>query len=540
MIIIKQIKINAKTIYSKETSKILIHRICHLLKISVTDIYSFKILKEAIDARKKPEIFYIYNCVITVPEKLQNKILKFKKYGNVTVESYEEIKYNFPCRYKESEERPIVIGSGPAGLFATYFLSIYGYRPIMIERGSCVSERKKKIENFFETGKLDEKTNIQFGEGGAGTFSDGKLNTGTKDKAGIHNLVLETFVKHGANPKILYENKPHIGTDVLEKIVVSMRNKIISNGGTVLFDSILSDINIKEKKIESIVINDSEVISCKNVILAIGHSARDTFRLLNKRNVKMCTKPFAIGVRVVHKQSFINQAQYGCDNEYLPAADYKIATHTKEGKSVYSFCMCPGGYVVPAASGATQTVVNGMSYSKRDGLFANSAMLVNVDTNDFHSSDLFSGMEFQEMLEKKAYELGQGYTLIQSGKAFLNNYDVDDEDINEIADLSVKGKVIKGNIRKILPEVLSDNLCEGIILADRKFKGFSENIKLVAGLETRTSSPLKILRNEDFESNINGLYPCGEGAGYAGGIMSAAVDGIKVAAALANKLNGEI
>lgn len=540
MIILKQIKVNAKKIINANKATLLKSIIAKNFKLKPENIKDLKIVKEALDARKKPEIFYIYNIAFSLEKKKEDELVRLKTMGHIQIDYYFEPEYEFPVIKSDMSFRPLVVGSGPAGLFAAYMLAENGFKPILIERGGSINERKIKVNNFLKTGILDKESNIQFGEGGAGTFSDGKLNTGTKDKLGMHKKVLDIFIKHGADEKIAYESKPHIGTDMLEKIVVSMRNRIIAKGGMVLFNKKLTGINIKNGKVVSAIINDCEEIKTDKLILAIGHSARDTFRMIYKSNLKMEQKPFAVGVRVIHEQKFINEAQYGPENDYLPPADYKITTHTEDNRNVYSFCMCPGGYVVPAASFENECVVNGMSYSKRDGSYANSAMVVNVNSNDFDSDDIFAGMDFQENLEFNAFKLKNGITPIQSYKAFKEcKEDENIEVLMNTASLSVSGRVTAANVADIFPKPLHEALCEGLLLSDNKIKGFSDNIKLIAGIETRTSSPVKIIRDENFESNISGIFPCGEGAGYAGGIMSAAVDGIKVATEVANRINGE-
>ena len=538
MILIRQIKINAAKADRKNIEKVLIQRVSEILKISRSDITAFQIIKESLDARKKPEIFYIYNVAVSLSKEKEKFFLRREAAGRYQLEVYEEPIFAFPQRINEKSASPLIAGSGPAGLFAAYFLAKGGFKPVLIERGSSIEKRKEKVEDFIQNGQLDLSSNIQFGEGGAGTFSDGKLNTGTKDKQGIHQAVLKTFVRHGAPASILYESKPHLGTDRLEKIIVSMRNEIIANGGKVLFDTKLDDLIILDGKLQSVVINESEELSTDHLILAIGHSARDTFRMLHEKNIDICGKPFAVGVRAVHEQKFINVSQYGMDDPYLPAADYKLTMHTADGRSVYSFCMCPGGYVIASASENAQAVVNGMSYSGRNGKYANAAIVVNILPEDLSGDSVFAGMTLQEELEERAFKLGKAAIPIQSGKAFLDNCPEEDEEaLLDIARSAVKGKVRIADVREIFPQPLLTALCEGVRLSDRKIRGFSEEIKLIAGVESRTSSPVKILRDDGFESNIKGIYPCGEGAGYAGGIMSAAVDGIKTAYALACKLN---
>ena len=481
---------------------------------------NIKIIRKSIDAREKPNIYYIYEVLVKVND--EKSILK--KCKNNNVEYGEELKYTYTISGTEKlNNRPIIVGAGPAGLFASYFLAKEGYKPLIIERGKKVEERVIDVENFWNTGVLNTNSNVQFGEGGAGTFSDGKLNTNIKDKSNRIKEVLNIFYECGADKSITYLNKPHIGTDVLRKVIINLRNKIIEYGGEFRYSTTLTDIIINNNKVEKIIVNNNEEIDCEVLILALGHSARDTFRMLDKRNIPMESKNFAIGVRVQHNQEMINKSQYGESYKYLDSASYKLTYTTKEKRGVYSFCMCPGGYVVNSSSFDKKLVINGMSNNKRDSKNANSAIIVTVSKKDFGDS-LFSGMEFQERLEENAYNLANGNIPIQRYIDFKNN--------NKTTAFGSVEPVIKGNyelsnIRSIFNDDINNSITEAMEYFGTKIKGFNNDDTLLAAVETRTSSPIRIIRDENGMSSIYGLYPCGEGAGYAGGITSAAVDGIK-------------
>lgn len=502
-------------------------KICKKLNINQSKLLDVFIRKKSIDSRKK-EIFYAYTVDVQVKD--EENLLKRCKDPNVS--RAKEISYQFP-EYGDTpmKERPIVTGTGPAGLFCAYFLAQKDFRPIVIERGEPVEKRAKTVEHFWKSGELNLESNVQFGEGGAGTFSDGKLNTLVKDPTGRNQEVLHIFVEHGAKEEILYVNKPHIGTDVLMDVVKNMRTHIEEMGGTFCFSTKMEEILVEKEQVYGIKTSSrpegEREIRGQAVVLAPGHSARDTFEMLNRKGIAMEQKPFALGVRVEHPQEWINAGQYGEDYpEELPAADYKLTGKGKNGRGVYSFCMCPGGYVVNASSEAGRLVVNGMSYSKRDGKNANSAIVVTVSPEDFGSGDVLAGVEFQRRLEEKAYKEGQGKIPIQRFWDFKNN-----EKSVTLGKVQpcMKGQYEFGNLRNVFPEEISKTLIEGIEGFERKIQGFSNEDALLSGIESRTSSPVRILRNENFEASVKGLYPCGEGAGYAGGITSAAMDGIKVA-----------
>ena len=518
------------------------------LKIKQSDIKEFTVLKKSVDARKKEQIFFIYQVDFFTDN--EKRVLSRYKKNDVTIKSEKKENYTAKCEAaaeKDTSGKIVIAGFGPAGLFAAYELALSGYKPLVIERGLDVDSRKKSVEHFWKTGELDTESNVSFGEGGAGTFSDGKLNTMVKDKFGYNRRVLETFVKFGAPAEILYLQKPHIGTDKLADVVKNMRLEIERLGGEVRFGVRLDSLNIKNtgngdsKKLESINVTDrflgkAEVIECDRLILAIGHSARDTFEMLNSKKIIMEPKAFAVGLRIMHPQEFINNNAYGGCTYDLPAADYKVtykSVSTGKERGVYSFCMCPGGYVVNASSEKGMLAVNGMSYSGRESSNANSAMIVTVTPEDYGNGTL-DGMKFQRILEKNAYKAGEGKIPVQLLGDFKRN--VPSTTLGAVTPC-IKGEYKLANVRQILPDYIAGALSEGVTGCDRYIKGFDMDEALFAGVESRTSSPVRITRNDELvSSGCTGLYPCGEGAGYAGGITSAAVDGIKVAEKIAEQL----
>ena len=537
-------------------------RAAEVLQIPLKDILSVRIVRQSIDARKKPQIFYSYTLDVEV--KNQERVLgKFRGREN-QVSLADSVVYHFPKPGNKGQEHaPIIVGMGPAGLFCGYFLALHGYRPILLERGKCVEERKEDVERFWETGNLMQNSNVQFGEGGAGAFSDGKLNTLVKDRDGRNSAVLETLVRFGAKESICYEAKPHIGTDVLCQVVGRMRREIIRLGGTVRFSSCMTGIEIREGRVAGVIINEEELLPCSQVVLACGHSARDTFAMLYEKGVPMEAKSFAVGLRVEHPQAMINECQYGkTDPGALGAAPYKVTAQASNGRGVYSFCMCPGGYVVNASSEQGRTAVNGMSYSGRGGRNANSAIIVSVTPEDFGSDHPLAGIAFQRQLEKKTYELGNGRIPVQRYGDFRERvaleqgsetaaqgstatqskasicYESDESNIDE-GDANVemlpqcKGGYVWADVSRILPKACNEAFVEGMTAFGRQIKGFDRPDAVLSGVESRTSSPVRICRDESLQSVIRGLYPCGEGAGYAGGITSAAMDGLRVAEAIA-------
>ena len=527
MIRIKQIKLSID-----HTEADLKRKICKSLHVKEDTLLSYSIVRQSIDARKKPDLYYVYTVDVIISS--ERKVLKKNKSKDISF--IEAEKYQLPEHgEKELTHRPVVIGSGPAGMFCAYILAENGYRPLMIERGANVDQRMEDVKKFWETGVLDPDSNVQFGEGGAGTFSDGKLNTLVKDSFGRNKKVLEIFVKNGAPEEILYQNKPHIGTDVLSVVVKNMRNHILENGGEILFHHQMTEIHAEEHVIKQISVCDlntkcTMMIDTDLIVLAIGHSARDTFQMLHTGNIEMEAKPFAVGVRIQHPQEMIDRSQYGRERgDVLPAASYKLTANLENGRSVYTFCMCPGGYVVNASSEEHMTAINGMSYHDRDSANANSAVIVSVSPKDYPGDDVLSGIAFQRELERRAFKAGNGKIPVQLFKDYCNH--TISEKYGQITPL-FKGDCTFGDVRSIFPEELADSIEEGIKAFDHKIQGYAMDDAIVAGVESRTSSPVRILRDVQLQSNIRGIYPCGEGAGYAGGITSAAMDGLKVAEAI--------
>lgn len=487
----------------------IIKKIANKLKIDKSQIKDFKVVKKSIDARDKSKIVYCYEFDVKALN--EEKILKRNKSKDIFKTPKEEYVFNLTGTHK-MKYRPVIIGSGPAGLFTAYMLAKYGYKPLILERGENVDDRVKTVEKFWKEGVLNSESNVQFGEGGAGTFSDGKLNTLVKDKEFRNKKVLEIFVEAGAPKEILYLNKPHIGTDLLRSVVKNLRNKIIEMGGEIRYNSCLTNINIQNSSIKSIEINNKETIDTDVLVLAIGHSARDTFKMLNENKIPMEPKPFAVGIRVQHMQEMINYAQYGDFKEKLPPASYKLTFHSTSGRGVYSFCMCPGGYVVNSSSKEGYLAINGMSNFKRDTTNANSAIVVTVKPDDFENK-LFGGLEFQKELEKKAYIVGNGKIPIQLLGDFMRNKK--SSNLGNIEPV-FKGEYELSNLQDILPDFIIEPLKEAFTDFDKKIKGFANDNTILAAVETRTSSPVRIIRNSNGESEVKGLYPAGEGAGYAG------------------------
>lgn len=496
------------------------------------ETFSYEIEKQSVDGRNKPYIKFIYTVDVRIfdySEEQQQKLVNNINDKNIMYTDKDS--YQFPEVKKERlSEKIVIIGTGPAGLFCGLMLARSGLNPVLFERGSSVEERTGKVLRFWETGVLDTECNVQFGEGGAGTFSDGKLNTQIKDPYGRIRKVLELFVEFGAPEEILYSAKPHIGTDILARVVINMREEIRRLGGSVFFDSKMTDICV-EKDEKSVIINNDKKVSFDRLVLALGHSARDTFEMLYSRGFLMEQKSFAVGVRVEHPQEMIDEYAYGENIYELPPASYKVTYKAQEGRGVYSFCMCPGGYVVNASSEEGRLCVNGMSYSGRDGNNANSAIVVTVTPKDYAAfgDSPLAGMEFQRGLEEKAYKEGRGKIPCQTYGSFKENREC--TAFGEILPCT-KGAFAKANLRKIFPEDICSTIVEGMEGFSRQLPGFNREDAMLLGVESRTSSPVRIIRNEKLTSNFDRIYPCGEGAGYAGGITSAAVDGIRVAEAI--------
>lgn len=520
------------TCYGVHEMNLVIKKLCKLLHCKAEDILECQIVKRSIDARKKQEICYNYCVEVSLHKKKEERILEKGKKNQIT--KAEKVIYNPKITGVEKlKNPPVIVGFGPAGMYCALMLARAGYCPIVVEQGQCVEERRKKVESFWNGNPLDPFSNVQFGEGGAGTFSDGKLNTLIKDNTGRNRKVLEIFVEHGAPKEILYMQKPHIGTDLLCGIVRSIREEIISLGGEVRFESQVTNLKTDEKgNICGVQLNHEIWLETQIVVLAIGHSARETFTMLKEKEVLMEPKPFAIGVRIEHKQSMIDKIQYGDLQGILPAADYKLTYQAENGRSAFSFCMCPGGFVVNASSEPEALVVNGMSNYKRDEENANSALVVNVVPEDFESKDVLAGVEFQRKWERLAYQTGKGKIPTQLWKDFQNK--TKSTKYGEINPCQ-KGEQCFGNLWECLPEFVCETLQLSIPYFGKKIPGYDREDSILSGVETRTSSPVRILRNEELESNKKGLYPCGEGAGYAGGITSAAMDGLRVYEAIIQK-----
>ncbi len=495
------------------------------LKTDVSNIKSAKLYRKSVDARKKQDIKFCCSVVVEV-EKDEGKLIKRCRNAQV----FSEKPYVWKKATVIPENRPVVVGFGPAGMFAALTLAHAGLNPLVLERGSDVDTRTRQVEEFFKGGKLNSESNVQFGEGGAGTFSDGKLNTGIKNVR--LRTVLAELYSHGAPKNILTDAKPHIGTDILVDVVKNIRQEIISLGGEILFDTKLQSIKTESGKLVSVTANGKE-IPCDNLILATGHSARDTFKMLLENRVEMIRKPFSMGVRIEHLQVDINKALYGdfAESEYLGAADYKMAVHLKNGRGVYTFCMCPGGEVINASSESEAIAVNGMSKSRRDGKNANSALLVGVEPDDIEGDGVLAGCELQRQIEKAAYSLCGGAVPVDT----VGHFVFGKKAVIGKVEPTVKPKYKLADLEQIFPSFILESLKEGIVAFGKKIEGFDSEDAVITAPETRSSSPVRILRDETLQSvSVKGIYPCGEGAGYAGGIVSAAVDGITVAEKLIN------
>ena len=492
--------------------------------------FTYEIKKQSLDCRHKNDKIFVYTVDVTIRD--EQKLIK--KVNNNNVMLTKERPYERPSPGETPLlHSPVIVGSGPAGLFCGWYLAKAGYCPIILERGEEADKRQKTEENFWKNGVLDPESNVQFGEGGAGTFSDGKLNTLVKDPYGRNHEVLKRFVAAGAPEEIIYQQKPHLGTDVLVGIVEKMRHEIEEMGGKFCFRSKVTDLIFENNTLKEIEINNDKRIPAQVCVLAPGHSARDTFEMLQKRGVYMEPKSFAVGLRIEHPQEMINMDLYGePENKLLGAASYKVTHKCANGRGVYSFCMCPGGYVVNASSELGRLAVNGMSYQARDSRNANSAMIVTVTPEDFPDKGVLGGVEFQRDLEKKAWELGEGKIPVQLFGDFCKNQA--SEALGEVTPC-MKGEYILTNVRSVLPKAVGDSIEEGVRTFGKRISGFDREDALLSGIESRTSSPVRIVRDQELTANMAGIYPCGEGAGYAGGITSAAMDGIKVAETVCRK-----
>lgn len=577
-------------------------RIQKALKLKGEDAFSWTLLRHSVDARKKPDLYDVYTVGVTFPDGRNEDKLAAKLHNrNICVKKVTS--YRFPKARDGAEQlrhRPVVIGFGPAGLFCALMLAEQGYRPLVLERGQAMEDRIKSVETFWQTGDLDSESNIQFGEGGAGTFSDGKLTTSVKDPAGRNKKVMEVFISAGAPEEIAWEQLPHIGTDVLREVIRNLRLRIISLGGEIRFSSCVTDFQSEHGVITGLTVKDREgtyELEADCVVLAPGHSSRDTIRTFYQKELPMTQKAFAVGFRVTHPQGLLDHQQYGIsdrkemDRLGLPAVSYKVTAHPKSGRGVYSFCMCPGGYIVNASSEPGRLAVNGMSDYARDSARANSAIVMTVNARDFGSDDVLAGMEYQERLETRAYELAAGRVPVESyadfkeaieakaascagrsesngakaissadfgavtgveaekevGREELRSLNKEENgqicDKDEIRPLSkeetdrlcIKGRASLAPLHQLFPDDMNRDFIEGMESFEKRIPGFTNGDTYLAGLESRTSSPVRITRDENGESAIKGLYPCGEGAGYAGGITSASIDGIKTAELIATR-----
>lgn len=498
--------------------------------VKANHILLIRIFKKAIDARKKQDIHFVYTVDCDVSSELE-----FLNKNNSNITKSPDLTYK---QVEKGEEdiffQPVIVGFGPSGIFSALLLARRGYSPIVLEQGQDVDDRTKAWFNFINTREFSEDKSILYGEGGAGTFSDGKLTTLINDLR--CRFVLKELVNAGAHPEIMHVSKPHIGTDVLKEVVKNIRKEIIKQGGTIRFNSKVTDFVIEDNKLKAVIVNGKEKIPTELCLLGIGHSSRATYEKLLEHDVKIQPKPFSVGVRIEHPQELINEAQYGKTHSHLAlgAADYKLSYHAEGGRSSYTFCMCPGGYVVNAASEDGTVVTNGMSFSKRDGANANAAVLVNVTPKDFEGDHPLAGVDFQRKLERKAFELaGKNFNApIQLLQDFL-----EDKPSTEIKSVipTIKPGYSFVEIKEILPNFVTKTIREAILFFDRKLRGFAYPDAIITAPETRSSSPIRILRNEAHESNVQGLYPMGEGSGYAGGIMSSAVDGLKTAEKIIEK-----
>ncbi|MFT4553739.1 MAG: putative FAD-dependent dehydrogenase [Chlamydiales bacterium] len=542
----KLIRVDEIHLKIEEPETVLPEKIATILGIPKSEIIDYEVIKRAVDSRDVKKVHFVYSVDVKLSD-AEKFFLEISLRDKATVVRY-RVRLQLPYEHEidkifsnEKRPRPIIIGTGPGGMFAGLLLAKSGLNPIVVDQGKKVEERIKDVEEFFVTGVLNKNSNIQFGEGGAGTFSDGKLNT-SKDSP-WKRFILEEFVEAGAPPEILIEAQPHIGTDELRKIIINIRQKIIDLGGEVRFETCLTDLEIRDGKLVAGIFNGNERIEADELVLAIGHSARDTYKMLYENKLDIKSKPFSMGVRIEHTAEMINRSRYGSfyKNPKLPTARYQLVAHLKQNRSVYSFCMCPGGMVVAAATEEGRLVTNGMSERAQDGQNSNSALLVNVFPKDYGSDHPLAGVEFQRHWEEKSYQAGGGNYkapaqlvgdfLAHRPSVERKNASAGCKNIVPTYDRGVSMTTLDG----CLPDYILASLREALPVFNQKIKGFMSPEALLIGTETRSSSPVKIMRDANFESNIKGIYPAAEGSGYAGGIMSAGIDGLIVAEAVIKK-----
>ena len=537
----KLIRIEEIVLTLQDEESVIKVKIAQILGIKPSEVIRYFVIKRAIDSRKKDNILLVYSVAaeISHPQKYfskknQYKSFTKKKMARHKIRMYAPYVYTIEKIFKKDVPRPVIIGTGPSGLFCALVLAEAGLKPLVFERGSAVEKRVQQVDKFFATGELNVNSNIQFGEGGAGTFSDGKLYTNIKNSR--IKYVFDTFIEGGAPKRIATDAQPHIGTDELRVVIKKVREKIIALGGEVHFDTCLTDVIIEDNKVIAAVFDDEKKEEVRDLVMAVGHSARDTYQMLYEKKLAMKPKTFAMGLRIEHKRVLINQSQYGscCGSDKLPTARYKLVAHLKDCRSVYTFCMCPGGFVVASSSEAGKLVINGMSECAQDGENSNSALLVNIFPEDFGSNHPLAGIEFQRKWEEKAFDLGgkNYYAPAQLVGDFLNN--VPSKKNKSIVPTYQPG-VVMTSLDACLPAFVIESIRKALPIFDKKIKGFANPEAVLTGVETRSSAPVRFARDETLQSNIKGIYPAGEGAGYAGGIVSSAVDGMKVAESIIGK-----
>lgn len=495
------------------------------LKINENNIINLKIVKQSVDSRYKPDIYFVYEVIVKLN-------INYNHFNNDVLEYIDE-SFKLPeLGNLKMNYRPVIVGAGPSGLFAAYTLAYAGFKPIIIERGKDIPERIKDVEEFWNKRIINPESNVQYGLGGAGTFSDGKLNTLIKDNEHIGEFVFKKFVECGAPEEIMYSYKPHIGTNKLRNVISNLKSELESMGTTFIFNKCVTNINIDNNTIKSIDLSDGTNILCDCLILAIGNASRDLFRHLYSIGVNMSSKPFAIGVRIEHKQSDVNNNAYGEDyNDILGNFSYKGTSKTKSGRGVYTFCMCPGGYVVNSASDNNQVVTNGMSDYERDTNNANSALIVTVNNLDY-GDGVLDGIKYQESIEKNIFNKTNGLVPVQLYKDFKDNKV--SNSFGSIIPIH-KGDYVLSNLNELLPKYICDSIKEAIEDISKRIPFFNDSDAILSAPETRSSCPVRIERNEELQTNIKGLYACGEGAGYAGGITTSAIDGVKVSCSIIKK-----